>query len=51
MSDITLKFIQNLHDSGYLAGDFKLFGVPQTKEEAEEFMNNYQRIRNKLAGL
>lgn len=50
-SEQTLKMIQSLHKDGYLAADFKLFGVPQTLEEAEVFMANYQKIRNQFAGL
>jgi len=45
-SEQTLKSIQSFHKDGYLAADFKLFGIPQTKEEAEVWMANYQKIRN-----
>ena len=45
---ITLKFIQNLHDQGYLQVDFKLFGVPQNDKELEIFLIKYQKIRNML---
>jgi len=47
----TLETIQSLHKDGYLSADFKLFGVPQTTEEAEIWMENYQKIRNQLAGF
>jgi len=47
-SEQTLKTIQLFHKDGYLAADFKLFGVPQTTEEAEIWMANYQKIRNKI---
>jgi len=47
-SEQTLKAIQSFYKDGYLAADFKLFGVPQTIEEAEVWMANYQRIRNKI---
>lgn len=50
-SEQTLKTLQSLHRDGYLSADFKLFGVPQTTEDAEAFMANYQRIRNEFAGL
>jgi len=50
-SEQTLKTIQSFYKDGYLAADFKLFGVPQTTEEAEIWMANYQRIRNQLAGF
>jgi hypothetical protein len=45
-SEQTLKTIQSLYKDGYLSADFKLFGVPQTTEEAETWIANYQRIRN-----
>ena len=44
----TLKSIQSFYVDGYLAVDFKLFGVPQTTEEAEIWMANYQSIRNQI---
>lgn len=44
----SLEFIQKLHADGYLSADFKLFGVPQTKEDAEIWMAQYQSIRNYL---
>jgi len=45
-SEQMLKSIQSFYTDGYLAADFKLFGVPQTTEEAEIWMANYQTIRN-----
>ena len=47
-SEQTLKTIQSFHKDGYLSADFKLFGVPQTIEEAEIWMSNYQKIRNQI---
>lgn len=49
MSKLTLNFIQKMQEDGYLKADFELFGVPQTEQDAEVFMSNYQRIRNQLA--
>jgi len=48
MGNITLEFIQKLHVDGFLQADFKLFGVPQTEQDAEIFMAQYQSIRNYL---
>jgi len=45
---MALEFIQKLYQDGYLSADFKLFGVPQTNEDAEIFMAQYQSIRNYL---
>jgi len=45
---MALEFIQKLYQDGFLQADFKLFGVPQTKEDAEIFMAQYQSIRNYL---
>jgi hypothetical protein len=50
MNNITLECIQQLHRDGYLQADFKLFGVPQNEEELQDFLRNYQRIRNQAAG-
>jgi len=47
-SEQTLKTIQSFYKDEYLAADFKLFGVPETKEEAEIWMANYQKIRNQI---
>ena len=46
-SEQTLKSIQSFYKDGYLSADFQLFGVPQTKEEAEIWMKEYQNIRTK----
>jgi len=48
MGNMALEFIQKLHADGYLAADFKLFGVPQTEQDAEIWMAQYQSIRNYL---
>ena len=51
VSKATLDLLVGLHADGYLAADFRLFGVPTTVEEAEVFMTKYQAIRNTLAGF
>jgi len=48
MKNDTVNLIQGLHKDGYLKADFQLFGVPETREEAEVWMKKYQDIRNKF---